>query len=73
MPTEELNPDMHQSALSVAYLSLPSSYAGIAGAHGGSVRHCLLLVWTGLEAIKRTVGVQLVSQREAVIFPIRRI
>ena len=35
--------------------SLADGYASIAGAHGRSVRHCLLLVCTGLEA--RTVGV----------------
>ena len=43
------------SALIVACLSLAHSYASRAGADGRSVRHCLLLVWIGLET--RTVGV----------------
>ena len=63
MSTEELSPEIHQSAISVAYLSLVSSYAGIAGAHGRSVRHCLLLVWTVLAS--RTVGVAINITRQA--------
>ena len=41
------------SAIYVACISLANSYVGTAGAHGRSVRHRLLLVWTDLEA--RTV------------------